>query len=88
MNIHNNHECHSNKKKQFSSFFCLFYVLVVCKDTNFFLQTNLFSFLLLTNHPGHVVEGEALVAADGEALVVVLPVSEEKELAAGAGLHA
>ena len=40
------------------------------------------------NHLCHVVEGEALAAADGGALVVVLPGGEEKELAALAGFHA
>ena len=44
--------------------------------------------LLLTYHAGKVVEGEALVATDGEALVVVVPGSEEQELAACTGLHA
>ena len=44
--------------------------------------------LLLTNHAGKVVEGKALVARDGQALVVVLPRSEQEELAAGAGIHA
>ena len=38
--------------------------------------------------PCHFVEGEALVAADGEALVVVLPGGEEQKLATGAGFHA
>ena len=43
--------------------------------------------LLLTNHAGKVVEDEALVAGDGDALVVVLPWGEQEELAAGTGIH-
>lgn len=44
--------------------------------------------LYFANHPGHIIQGEALVAADGELLIMVLPRSEEEQLAAGAGLHA
>ena len=36
---------------------------------------------------GDVVEFEALAAADGELLVVVLPWGEDEQLAAGTGLH-
>ena len=42
----------------------------------------------LANHLCHVVEGEALGAADGEVLVVVLPGGEQEQLAALAGFHA
>ena len=43
---------------------------------------------MFTDHAGGFVEGEALVAGDGEAFVVVFPWSEQEELAAGAGVHA
>ena len=42
---------------------------------------------MLTNQPAHIIERQALVATDGEALVVMAPGSEEQELAAGAGLR-
>ena len=42
----------------------------------------------LADEAGHIVQGQALVATDGEALVVVVPGSKEQQLAAGAGLHA
>ena len=42
----------------------------------------------LADETGHVVQGQTLVATDGETLVVMAPRSEEQELAAGAGLHA
>ena len=45
-------------------------------------------FSALTNQPAHIIERQALVATDGEALVVMAPGSEEQQLAAGAGLHA
>ena len=43
--------------------------------------------IMLTNQPAHIIERQALVATDGEALVVMAPGSEEQELAAGAGLR-
>lgn len=41
-----------------------------------------------TESAGHVVQGEALAAADGCALVVVLPRREDEQLPSGTGLHA
>ena len=44
--------------------------------------------LILTNHPRHFVKRKALVTADGEALVVVIPRSQQQELTTGTGIHA
>ena len=41
-----------------------------------------------TESAGHVVQGEALAAADGCALVVVLPRREDEQLSSSTGLHA
>ena len=41
-----------------------------------------------TESSGHVVQREALVAADGCAFVVVLPRREDEQLPSGTGLHA
>ena len=45
-------------------------------------------FLVFTDHLGHVVEGHALVTADGEVLVVMFPWGKQQQLTAAAGLHA
>lgn len=41
-----------------------------------------------TYPPHHLVQTEALVAADGEVLVMVLPGCKQEELTTGAGIHA